>query len=260
MSVSRRPVAIVAGVPEELAGVRRGLTDSRELSVGSRRAWRGRLSGIEVLLAVAGDGAPRARRVLDDLLTGVPCCAVVGIGVAGGLTKDLAVGALVAAREVRTGGPAAKSPDPAFVRAAVAGGACEAIAVSITGLAATADDKAALAAACGGSTAVVDLESVAWAREASVRGLPFGILRVVSDAWDEELPDFILRSQRGDGSVDRGRVAVRAIVVPSRVPALLELSRRVREASALLARVLGGIMSDAGFGAPGAASREVVSS
>jgi adenosylhomocysteine nucleosidase len=259
MTVSRRPVAIVAGVPEELAGVRRALTGARELSFGSRRAWRGRFGGLDVVLAVAGDGAPRARRVLDGLLTEVACGAVVGIGVAGGLTRDLAAGALVAAREVRAGA-AMSRPDPAFVRAAVAAGACEAIALSIPGLAANPDEKAALAASCAGSPAIVDLESAAWAREASVRGLPFGILRVVSDSWDEELPDFILRSQRDDGSVDRGRVAVRAIVVPSRVPALLKLSRRVREASAHLARALGGIMVDAGFGAPRAASREVVSS
>jgi adenosylhomocysteine nucleosidase len=260
MSQPRRPVAIVAGVPEELAGVRRALAGAREIAFGSRRAWRGRFGGRDVVLAVAGDGAPRARRVLDDLLTAVPCEAVVGLGVAGGLSRDLAVGALVAATEVRDGGGAVGAPDSAFVRAAVAAGASEAIALSTPGLAATPDEKAALLATCGGLRAIVDLESAAWAREAAVRALPFGILRVVSDAWDEELPDFILRSVRGDGSVDRGRVAVRAIVVPSRVPALLRLSRRVREASALLARSLGGIMSDAGFGASRAASREAVSS
>jgi len=185
---------------------------------------------------------------------------VVGIGVAGGLSRDLRAGALVAAREVRDRSGSPCAAHAGFVRAAVAAGAVEAVAVSTPGLAATVDEKRALAAICPGVSAVVDLESGAWAREACRRGVPFGILRVVSDAWDEELPDFILRSQRDDGSVDRRRVAVRAIVVPSRVPALLKLSRRVREASLLLARALGGIMSDAGFGAFRAGSREAVSS
>jgi hypothetical protein len=70
-------------------------------------------------------------------------------------------------------------------------------------------------------------------------------VRVISDDVDEELPDFIVGSQRPDGSVDRGRVAARALVVPTRLTKLLRLRRRVLDAAATLASAVGSIIVDA---------------
>ena len=93
-------------------------------------------------------------------------------------------------------------------------------------------------------------EGIAWpeispAETARSRGLPWSVLRVVGDAWDEDLPPFLIRAQRRDGSVARGRVAFGAVVVPSRIPVLVRLASRVRRASERLADGAAAIMSEA---------------
>lgn len=258
MSAAASCVAIVAGVPEELAALRGALGTAREAAFGSHRGWSGTLAGRDVVLAVAGDGAARAESVLSSLLDVVPCSAVVGLGVAGAVSRDLAVGDLVVATEVRGSGPGRSLADPAWAHAALAAGALPAVAVTVPSIVATPGDKTRLAASCPGARAVVDLESATWARLAASRGLPWVVLRVVSDGIDEELPRFLIACQRADGSIDRGRVAARAIVAPWRVAALLRLQRRVREASHTLARAAGSIMQDAASGISRQASREAM--
>ena len=237
-------IAIVAGVPEELAAVRRSLEDARPSAFGDYRAARGRLAGRDAIIAVAGDGAARAARILDALLDTHACAAVVGIGVAGGLTEDLPVGTLVAPARVRGRDGATMTPDPALFRAALRAGALSATAVSTGSLVATVSAKRSLAATLGERPAIADLESHAWARVAAARGLPWVILRVVSDAVGEDLPEFIIGSQREDGSIDRGRIAARALAAPTRLATLLRLRRRVLDAAAALAAAVGAIMNE----------------
>ncbi len=238
-------IAIVAGVPEELTMLRRRLLDVRDVPLPGGRATRGTLDGRPVVLAVAGDGAPRAERILDALLDAVPCAGVLGVGVAGGLTDDLPLGALVVAARVVSAEGVEHVPEAACVAAAQRFGARPVRVICSSGLAATAVDKARLRERAGEDPAVVDLESAAWAETATSRGLPWSVLRVVSDAWDEDLPPFLIRAQRGDGSVARGRVAFGAMVVPSRIPTLVRLASRVRRASERLADGAAAIMSEA---------------
>ena len=238
-------IAIVAGVREELAGLSRRLADAREVPLPEGRGRRGTLDGRPVVLAVAGDGASRAVRILEALLDALPCSGVLGVGVAGGLTDDLALGSLVVATRVVSADGAEHLPEPACVAAAQRHGARPVRVICSPALAATAVDKARLRERAGEEAAVVDLESAAWAETARTRGLPWSILRVVSDAWDEDLPSFLIRAQRPDGSVARGRVALGAMVVPSRIPTLVRLASRVRQASERLADGAAAIMSEA---------------
>ena len=238
-------IAIVAGVPEELAELRRRLADAREVPLTDGRGSRGTLEGYPVVLAVAGDGASRAERILDALLDALPCSGVLGVGVAGGLTDDLPLGALVVASRVVSVDGVEHIPEPACVAAAKRHGARPVRVICSAVLAATAVDKARLRERAGEDAAVVDLESAAWAEAARSRGLPWSVLRVVGDAWDEDLPPFLIRAQRKDGSVARGRVALGAVVVPSRIPVLVRLASRVRRASERLADGAAAIMSEA---------------
>ncbi|HJQ99741.1 MAG TPA: hypothetical protein VJ826_15610 [Candidatus Polarisedimenticolaceae bacterium] len=238
-------IAIVAGVPEELAVLRRRLAAPRDVATSAGKAKAGTLGGRPVVLAIAGDGASRAERSLDALLSAVPCSGVLGIGVAGGLSEDLSVGSLVVASSVVSSEGIELLPEPACVAAAARHGARPARVVCAAGLAGTAIDKARLRDRAGDGPAVVDLESATWAESAARRGLPWSILRVVSDAWDEDLPGFLLRAQRPDGSVARGRVAFGAIAVPTRIPTLVRLATRVHRASTRLADGAAAIMSEA---------------
>src|SRR5262249_27008470 len=155
----------------------------------------GRLFGHDVLLAVAGDGATRARKTLGALLAEFTCEAVIGIGVAGGLTDDLPAGALVVGSDAREPAGAPLSPDPAWLTEAGAAGAAPASLVSARAIVGDPGTKRALARSLGLVTAAVDLESYAWAETASAKRVPWVVLRVVSDAASEPVPEFILECQ-----------------------------------------------------------------
>ncbi|HEX4824507.1 MAG TPA: hypothetical protein VFV19_09345 [Candidatus Polarisedimenticolaceae bacterium] len=251
-------IAVVGGVREELHALRAALESPREVARGGLRAVTGRLSGQDVVLAVAGDGAPQARAVLGALLTDFPCDAVIGVGVAGGLTDDLPAGALVVGAELREPGGGVLVPDSLWRAKAEAAGAAPASLVSTRAIAGTPQTKRALARALGVGTAAVDLESYAWAETASSKSIPWVVLRVISDAASEPIPAFLLACQRDDGSIDRGLVAAKGLAVPTRLAALLRLRRRVREASANLRHTVSAIMGDAPRTLSRNASREAM--
>jgi nucleoside phosphorylase len=85
-----RPVAVVAALPEELRPLRRRLRDPANRTLGSYRAVAGRLGDTGVVVLATGDGALRARAGLGKLLDSLEAEAVIAIGVAGGLSPDLA--------------------------------------------------------------------------------------------------------------------------------------------------------------------------
>src|SRR5262249_43924397 len=96
--------------------------------------------------------------------------------------------------------------------------------------------RAGLAAEPGdGASLAVDMESAAWGREAAGRGVPYAILRVVSDGADDELPEYLTRCMDREGGISRGRVALAALAHPAPIPTLWSMRGRVREASARLA-------------------------
>ena len=212
------PVAVVSALPDEIGVARRRLR-------GSPRA----------VFAVTGDGPARARDGLTRFLQRTPCAGVIAIGVAGALTADLAAGDLLAAREVFTDDRMTAVPDGSWLAAAVSCGAKACTLVSVGAIVRTVADKDALARRVRRMPAAVDLESAAWARAAATFGVPVAILRVVVDAADEAIPEFVAASARPDGSIRRWRVAVAALARPARIPSLARLARRTRSASERLA-------------------------
>jgi adenosylhomocysteine nucleosidase len=251
-------IAVVAGVREELAALRAALESPRDVVRGDLRAVSGGLAGQGVVLAVAGDGAPQARSVLARLLEDIRCEGVIGVGIAGGLTDDLPAGRLVVGAEVLEPAGAVLVPDPRWRASAEAAGAAPASLLSTRAIAGTPTMKRALAVSLGLSTAAVDLESYAWAETASAKGVPWIVLRVVSDAAWESIPAFIVACQRDDGSIDRARVAAKGLAVPTRLGALLRLKRRVHDAAATLDQAVRAIMSDAPRTLSRNASREAM--
>jgi adenosylhomocysteine nucleosidase len=101
---------------------------------------------------------------------------------------------------------------------------------TIDRVAVTAAEKRELRESTG--AAAVDMESAALAEKAGEWGVPFHVIRAVSDRADEDMPlDF--NSYRGpDGRFSRSRIALAALASPfSRVPALLRLDRNCRIAA-----------------------------
>ncbi|HZV08454.1 MAG TPA: phosphorylase, partial [Novosphingobium sp.] len=85
-------------------------------------------------------------------------------------------------------------------------------------LIASADDKLAIANAS--AALAVDMESHIAARAAAEAGLPFAILRCVSDDAHAELPPAIRLAMRPDGALAVGAMLGSVLRQPGQVPAL----------------------------------------
>lgn len=130
------------------------------------------------------------------------CVALVSFGVAGALAKDLNLGALVIADALVDLDGNAFSPDAGWLRRVAAKVDVDAriFFSNPTEVCATAAERAALRAKLGAD--VVDEESLAVAALAKARGLPFLILRAISDTADQDVLPGDAQAQRPDGSED----------------------------------------------------------
>ncbi len=223
-----RPVAILTALEEERAGIRRALPDSPG-----------------IVLTATGDGPRRAASGAARFLERYRPSAVIGAGLGGALTPGLEAGDLVASRRVRFSVGDAATPDARLLERAQAAGAKPATLITVDRPIVSAAAKAALAGTAAGSSAdpiVADMESAAWAKEAAARGIPYLVVRAVSDAAGEELPEFLPDSVGPDGSIRRSEVVRRALVRPSSWGTLLRMRRRLHDCSdalgAFLARML----------------------
>ncbi|MGE5344704.1 MAG: hypothetical protein ACM3JH_02020, partial [Acidithiobacillales bacterium] len=164
-----------------------------------------------------------------------PVSFLVGAGAAGALVPSLRAGDIVVGERIvnEQGEPFAS--DPAFGGRAVALGAKPATVVTLAKLICSSKEKKNLASRFGlsdSAPAVIDTESAAWARAAAGAGIPFVILRAVSDTFEEDLPGFLSSCLDPEGSVDRAAVARRLFLHPAALPSLLRARERVREGAA----------------------------
>jgi hypothetical protein len=83
--------------------------------------------------------------------------------------------------------------------------------------------------------AVIDLESVAYARVAAARSLPYLVVRAVLDPAGERLPLDFEACRDGSGRVSNARVLGHALARPRSLAKLWRLRARVRDAAAGLA-------------------------
>jgi adenosylhomocysteine nucleosidase len=239
---------------EEVTALRTRLVGGRPVAVhgGGVYITVGRLSGARVALAVTGDGPRNARRGLAALLAAQSPDHIIVVGVAGGLSATLDLGALVIGRQVidEADGSVHRADSALVDAAATACGARRGVAVTATRIADTAAEKRrllALAAAVapvagddGASVtgAVVDLESAAFAAASTRAGIPWMVLRAVSDTAADSIPALLNRSRDGGGAVRRGSVVRGLLTNPGALLPLLELRERVRACAVPLAEAV----------------------
>lgn len=220
-------ILIVTAIPEELG------------------AFAGRTLPPGVLVAATGDGPVRAARGAAALCARHRPSLLIGAGVAGALTADLGIGDLVVAHRVvdRDG----ETPWPngvLVVQAAAKPGARQGTLVSVDRPVVSAAEKAALAERFGPPPAAVDMESAAWARAASAAGIPFLIVRIVSDASDEELPGYLSGCMDGEGGIRRSAVALAALTHPRSIPALWRMRARVTDCAGRVAAFVASLAAE----------------
>lgn len=226
-AASRARVLLVTAMPEEL-----GPLAGRALPDG-------------VHAAATGEGPRRAARRAAELCDIHRPAVLVGAGVAGALSADLAFGEILVARRVCDADGDAPSPDAVLAdRAAAIPGAREASIFSSDRMLVAARERSALAARIRDDPAAVDMESAAWARAASARGIPYVVVRAVSETADVDLPDYLLRCYDADAGIRRSRVILHALARPASLPSLLAMRRRMRESGERLAAFVHHFLKD----------------
>lgn len=195
------------------------------------------IAASDTVLAVPGGGdAARLTARLRAIDAG-GLCGVVSFGLAGALEPGLKVGTFLLPEEVVDEEGRVFAVDPEW-RAALSARLPEAVggrlAASAT-VVASAEAKRALRRRAGARS--VDMESGTAALEAARRGLPFAVVRVVSDAAETALPSSAVAGMGPGGEVAVGRV----ILALARRPwELFALVRTGRDAERAFGALLGG--------------------
>jgi adenosylhomocysteine nucleosidase len=191
------------------------------------------VGGAGVTVIVGGGRADRLFQQLEGALQR-GAAGVMSFGLCGGLdpslqTADLVVGSGVIGADERL------TADPAWSDA-LAGALAGTVRADIAGsqaMVALPADKAALRRRTG--AAAVDMESHLVARLAHRHGVPFAVLRAVSDPAHRALPIAAQAGLKPNGEADIGAVLKSLLRRPGELPALL---RTAREAGAAF-RALG---------------------
>lgn len=194
-------------------------------------------------LAGGGDATMLAARLTDAAEGAV---GVVSFGLAGALADGLAVGDWIVAD--RLAGATECATDRRWREAALAAlpGARVGGFYADGRMIDTVAEKYALGTTYGALG--VDMESHVAAAFARARGLPFAIIRVVSDRVDHLLPHAITVSMRPDGGIDGGAMWRSVAARPGQLPDLLATMRNAAAAFRVLAQ--GGRVLRPGLGCP----------
>lgn len=216
-----RRLAIVAAMPQELQTLLDAMPDESRVHRGGRDFWIGHWEGREIVVVLCGIGKVAAAITTTLLLTEFEARAVLFVGVAGGLGDGVRVGDAVVATELLqhdmdasplfprhelpgTGIsrlPADRALSEAVATAARAalatarghGGPCQTDApatvhqgliVSGDRFVCSAGDSAALRQALPDALAV-EMEGAALAQVCHAFGVPFAVVRTISDRADD---------------------------------------------------------------------------
>jgi hopanoid-associated phosphorylase len=196
--------------------------------------------------AICGDAATLRGQLAR--LARSPPRVIMSAGICGGLDPSLRRGTIVLGTEVVAGTERIEA-DAGIVQklARLLSQAGKPIAVgrvaAVDAPALTAEAKAALRAGTG--AVAVDMESLIAGRFAMAHGLPFAILRTVSDTADRDLPPLALEAVSADGRVNVAAVIAALIRRPDQ---LLPLVAAARDSAAALRalRRLPGLLSSLG--------------
>lgn len=212
-------LAIITALKEELSAVKSAM------------------NAPSVLLIRGGVGAKSASTAAESVLLQKPR-ALVSSGFCGGLAAAPLLGHVVLATRVLDGSgdgaPIACDPERVkhwrtlLEKASIAVHCGDLVSVST---AVTSTDAKAVLAQKSGALAV-DMESYAIARLAQKAGVPFLILRTISDGADDALPPEVGTFLDDKGNVRAGQVAKFALKGPRNIKMLMTLKSRSDKAMA----------------------------
>ena len=180
-------------------------------------------------LLETGEGIVNVERHLEAWLETRKARTVLSIGFAGALSQSLKAGDLMIAEEVRN---ASVPPDAKLLTAARRMSTGDpwvhfGVALTCNEILWKAQSKRVLAESLTvGEIGAVDMESNAIASVCGRRGLPFLVIRSITDLLDEDLPLDFNQFRNCDGRVDSKRVMKAALLRPGALRGLWQLRSR----------------------------------
>jgi adenosylhomocysteine nucleosidase len=192
-----------------------------EARIARRLGWPVAISG-----GTANGAQAAASHLIDE---GVG--ALVSFGLAGGLDPALRPGTIIVPSQVILDGVSYSADRELMYRL---GGPTPHVSFAAEQIAASAAIKGRLYETTG--AAALDLESGAVARAASMRRLPFAVLRAICDPAERCLPSAALDALDARGVVAIWRVLLSLAAHPSQVPLLFRLAVDAAAARRSLAR------------------------
>jgi nucleoside phosphorylase len=213
----------------------RALCDMKEITVGGISAHRAQVGNATVYFVPTGIGIATARRVAEAVISS-ECAFCISCGFAGALTAACGLGdAVVAERAQQFGEPATMDCVRDLVVAAERDGA-KRIQTLLTAdhLVTAAEEKSKLSR----FAQAVDMESFAILSVAHSKKVAAVAIRVISDAFDRDLPTEIDTLVDSAGNVKIGGVVRYVARHPLAVPALMRLGRESKTAADALANFL----------------------
>jgi adenosylhomocysteine nucleosidase len=190
--------------------------------------------GPGVKTVAGGTNAVLLRQKLERAI-GEGADGLISIGIAGGVAPSLKTGDCVVGSAVLEGNKRFL-PDAGWTARMLAKlpHALPGLVVGADEVMATAWAKDALFRATGAYA--VDMESHVVARAATTHGLPFAVLRTISDSAGTTLPLLVATAVTESGHIDYGRVMSSLLTNPRQIPALLQTARESKAAFEALLR------------------------
>ena len=193
-----------------------------------RGPWRGTLTDRPVVAVVTGMGTDLAERGARRLLDHERVDHVVVVGITGALVDDTPIGTLVRPESVVHSGTG-RTHRPVHL----GGGSARGVMWTTDDLTTDPADLAALAAR---GVVSLDMETAAVGAVCEDRGVPWSVIRAVSDhAGDGTIDDAVFGLSHQDGSPDPAAVARFVITRPHRIPALVSVGRNAQHAARVAA-------------------------
>ena len=211
--MQNKPIGIIAAMQIEMEALRAAMTDVQEETVSGVRFTRGLLEGREVVCAVCGVGKVFAAIAAEAMILRYAPCALLNTGVAGGLAEGLSVGDIVLADAVVQHDmdtsplgdpvgllsgldlvrlPADKTLLDALQRASEAQGLTPRVGTVATGDQFIASEAQKSRIRQQFDAVACEMEGGSIGHVAHVNGVPFAVLRAISDGGDGmEFTEFV---------------------------------------------------------------------
>lgn len=238
--MSTAPVGLIVALPEESQALRSVMRRVKPWSFPDYPAWRGVLGGREVVLTQSGMGHGHAAACARQLLRLERPALLIAAGFAGGLTEDFAPGEAIVASEVILLEGTAYRRWPSRLKLEHASHR-RAVLASPDRIMRFASDKQELARLTGAQAC--DMESGTVVREAEEAGVPWLVVRSLTDGVAEDLPMDFQPFTDARGVPHKPRIVLHALVRPRTLWGLMRLGRRTAHAAHTLSRSVEQILS-----------------